>query len=125
MRSPAARKDLAAFGSVIALTSTLLREMSPTRAGDHQHRVRGGSRQTWVRLCARLCASFDPVSRSTPMKMRLMRSGAWFTFGPFALVATLAAGIALAGYLASPHPLGDSARTERSTPSATSARTAV
>jgi len=40
------------------------------------------------------------------MKMRLMRSGALFTFGPFALVATLAVGLALGGYLASPRPTG-------------------
>ncbi|TMF80672.1 MAG: hypothetical protein E6I18_05230, partial [Chloroflexi bacterium] len=54
-----------------------------------------------------------------------MRSGALFTLGPFAVVVVLAAGMALAGYLASPHPSADLARTERSTPSATPARTAV
>src|SRR2546428_7217927 len=35
-----------------------------------------------------------------------MRSGALFTIGPFALVATLAVGLALGGYLASPRPTG-------------------
>ena len=54
-----------------------------------------------------------------------MRSGALFTLGPFALVVALAAGMALAGFLASPHPSADSARTGRSTTSATPARTVV
>src|SRR5207245_3982300 len=107
MRSPAARKDLAALGSVIALTSTLLRARRHRRVlGTTSIGSRGTSRQTRVCLCVRLCASFDPVNRATPMKMRLMRSGALFTFGPFALVATLAVGLALGGYLASPRPTG-------------------
>src|SRR4029077_1555383 len=67
--------------------------------------ARGVSRQTPVVSLHRLCASFDSADRSWSMKMRPMARGTLFSVAPFALVAALAAGVALAGFIVSPRAL--------------------
>jgi uncharacterized protein YkwD len=59
------------------------------------------------------------------MKMRLMPRTTFFTLAPFALVVALAAGIALAGFIASPRVPAASTSTDRPTPAATGEQTAV
>ena len=59
------------------------------------------------------------------MKMRPMPRGRIFTLAPFALVTALAVGVALAGYLASPHAPSISARVDTSSPPATAIPTAT
>ncbi|TMC67993.1 MAG: hypothetical protein E6J15_13885, partial [Chloroflexi bacterium] len=102
------------------------------RAGCHRRvlgnisiRARGVLRQTRVRLCRCLCALFDADDRSRSMKMRPMPRGRIFTLAPFALVTALAVGVALAGYLASPHAPSISARVDTSSPPATAIPTAT
>jgi len=55
------------------------------------------------------------------MKMPSMSRGTLFTAAPFALVAALATGIALAGYIANPYPIADPTRANSSTPPSTAA----
>jgi uncharacterized protein YkwD len=59
------------------------------------------------------------------MKMRAMGRERLFAVAPFALVAALAVGVALAGFIASPHPRTESSGPFASNPSATAAQTAV
>src|SRR5256712_10065076 len=59
------------------------------------------------------------------MKMRPMPRGRFFTLAPFAVVSALAVGVALAGYIANPHPPVASARVDASTAPATATPTAV
>jgi len=104
---------LAGLGSLIALTSTLSRARFHRRVlGAISIGARGVIRQTRVVSLHRLCASFDSDDRSYSMKMRSMARGKLFTIAPFALVAALAAGIALAGFIASPRPLIGSVPTD-------------
>src|SRR5213594_3395449 len=126
MRSPAARKDLAARGSLIALHLEFVAARCDRRVlGVISIRACGVTRQTRVRLCKCLCALFDADDRSRSMKMRPMPRGRIFTLAPFALVTALAVGVALAGYLASPHVPSISARVDRSSPPATAIPTAT
>jgi uncharacterized protein YkwD len=59
------------------------------------------------------------------MKMRSMPRGTVITLAPFLLVIALAAGIALAGYVTSPHPLAGPARADTSTLPATASPVAA
>src|SRR5437773_424185 len=90
--------------------------MPPTRAGKHQHRGARGPSSNGGSVSARLCAPFDADIESPSMKMRSMPRGTLFTAAPFALVAALAAGIALAGFIAHPYPIADPTRANASTP---------
>src|SRR5438105_696038 len=64
MRSAAARNDLAARGSLIALTSTLLRTRCDRRVmGDISIGAHGVSRQPRLLSLHRLCVRFDAVAR--------------------------------------------------------------
>src|SRR5207302_586324 len=78
--------------------------------GDISIRADGVTRQTRVRLCECLCTLFDAEHPSPSMKMRPMPRGRLITLVPFALVSALAVGVALAGYIASPHAPPTSAR---------------
>src|SRR5205823_8855510 len=84
--------------------------------GDISIRADGVTRQTRVRLCECLCTLFDAERPSPSMKMRPMPRGRLITLVPFALVSALAVGVALAGYIASPHAPPTSARVGTSTP---------
>src|SRR5213080_1136192 len=90
--------------------------MPPTRAGKHQHRGARGPSSNGGSVSARLCSPFDADIESPSMKMRSMPRGTLFTAAPFALVAALAAGIALAGFIAHPYPIADPTRANASTP---------
>ena len=59
------------------------------------------------------------------MKMRVMGRERFFTLAPFAIVAALAAGVALAGFIASPHARTEGSGTPASNASATPGPTAV
>jgi len=59
------------------------------------------------------------------MKMRAMARGTLVTIAPFALVAVLAAGVALAGFIASPRLPTGAAPTERPTATAAQSQAAV
>jgi uncharacterized protein YkwD len=59
------------------------------------------------------------------MKMRPMPGGRLFTLAPFALVSALAVGVALAGYITSPHAPVISAGVDRSSTPVTTTPTAV
>jgi uncharacterized protein YkwD len=59
------------------------------------------------------------------MKMRRMRRGTLFTLGPLALVAALAVGVALAGYVLSPRPQIGAVRTDGAGPSAIAVKVAA
>src|SRR5439155_213889 len=83
------------------------------------------SRQTRVVSLHRLCESFDAADRSWSMKMRAMGRGTFLAVAPFALVAALAVGVALAGFIASPHPRVEQAGSVASNASASPAPTAV
>jgi uncharacterized protein YkwD len=120
MRSAAARNDLAALGSLIALTSSLLRARCHRRVlGNISIGALGVTRQTTVLSLHRLCAPFDSSGTLGAMKMRVMPRTTVFTIAPFALVAALAAAIALAGFITSPRPQVVPASTDRPGPTAT------
>ncbi|TME30254.1 MAG: CAP domain-containing protein [Chloroflexi bacterium] len=126
MRSPAARNDLAALGSLIASPRLCLRARCHRRVlGNISIGARGVSRQTRVVSLHRLCASFDAADRSWSMKMRAMGRGTFLAVAPFALVAALAVGVALAGFIASPHARVEQAGSVASNASASPAPTAV
>ena len=59
------------------------------------------------------------------MKMRAMGRGTFFAVAPFALVAALAAAVALAGFIASPHPRTDSSSVASATAVAAAATPAA
>jgi len=59
------------------------------------------------------------------MKMRSMPRGTLFTLAPFLLVIAVATGVALAGYLTSPHPLAEPARLDTSSPRVTASPAAA
>src|SRR5437870_2672784 len=95
--------------------------MPPTRAGKHQHRGARGPSSNRGCVSVRLCAPFDADTERPSMKMRSMPRGTLFTALPFAVVAALATGIALAGYIANPYPIADPTRANSSTPPSTAA----
>src|SRR5436190_19607091 len=99
--------------------------MSPTRAGRHQHQGARGPSSNGDFVSARLCAPFAAEAPSGSMKMRSMSRERLLALAPFALVAALAAGVALAGFIASPHaraePTGTPASSAAPVPTAVSA----